>query len=328
MSGAETQGDRRPIITVVIPAFMRTELLRKAIVSVFRQDLDPHLYELIVVDSSPNDGNQRLVEALLQEAPCALRIYVKPPEGPGPSRNLGAARSAAPYIAFMDSDCQAHPSWLRHTTAAFADGVGLVQGKTRPDPSGRSGVFTWCPTTETENFVYECTNIAYRREAFEQAGGFHADLTPTAITPLGGEDVELAWTVKRLGWTSRFANESIVYHELVPISIWQWIVVKRLVLWPRLAGKYPELRRYFVAKYFWDMGQALLVLAIGGMVLTPTSGWAAVLCVPYLVLRGTPPSTSFPGILRPLRVLPYAARDIASLLLLIAGSIRYRAVLL
>jgi hypothetical protein len=233
----------------------------------------------------------------------------------------------------MDSDCCADAGWLRAGLGAFSPGVGLVQGKTLPDPSGTPGVFTWCPTTERESFVYECTSLFYRREAFDAAGGFEADRHPTALKVMGGEDVTLAWSVKRAGWRSQFAPGAVVYHEIVPVSLWGWIFEKRLLLWPSLVRRFPELRRFLVAGVFWDRAQAYMALALAGAglaALTPAPmGLAALaLCVPYLVHRGAPRSQSFPGPLRPLRVVPYFARDLMYLLLLLTGSIRHRTVLL
>jgi glycosyltransferase involved in cell wall biosynthesis len=316
-------------VSVVVPAYGRTDLLSKAIVSLIDQDFDPDEYEVIVVDSSPDDGNRQAVEQLQASARCPLRCVVKPPEGPGPSRNLGAAQARGSFFAFIDSDCRADPQWLRRTLAAFEPGVGLVQGKTLPDPAGRLGVFTHYPLVERESFVYECTNIVYRRDAFEQAGGFPGDLHPEAQHPLGGEDVELAWTVKRLGWRSRFADDSIVYHEVLPISIWRWLFVKQLFIWPYLAGRYPELRQFFVGRYLWDTAQALYLCALAGVLLAwLATPWMLLLGAPYAAHRGLARSASFPGPLRPLRIVPYIARDSVWFLLLAAGSLRWRSLLL
>src|SRR5690348_1090813 len=98
-----------PLVSVVIPTYKRAELVRKAILSVFSQDLDHSDYELIVVDSSPDDRVMRVVEELRAAAPCSLTLYRKEPEGPGPSRCLGSAHSSGKFIAFLDSDCQASP---------------------------------------------------------------------------------------------------------------------------------------------------------------------------------------------------------------------------
>jgi len=318
----------KPRVSVVIPAFNRSELLGKAVRSLFHQDLAKDEYEVLVVDSSPNDDNRLLIESLQAEAPFALRGFTKEPEGPGPSRNLGVREARADVIAFMDSDCQADPAWLRTSLAVFDEGVGIVQGKTRPNPQGEFSVFTRYPWVESENFVYECTNILYTREAFEAAGGFPRDLNPRSKHPLGGEDVELAWKVKRLGWQTRFADESIMYHEVFRISIWNWFFTKQMYVWPYLTKQFPELRKFFVFGIFWDHAQALLVLALAGAALAFVTPWALLLMLPYVYLRGSPASRSFPGLMRPLRVLPYLGRDGMWLLLMLAGSIRYRCLLL
>lgn len=317
------------MVSVIVPTYRRSQFVANAVRSLFALDYPREDYEVIVVDSSPDTDNLDLLRGLAADAPCAFTFLHKQAEGPGPSRNLGAARARGRFLAFMDSDCQAHPDWLRHSLAAFQPDTGIVQGKTLPDPHAKLGVLTHYPMNEHEYFVYECTNIIYRRSAFEQAGGFPRDQHPNALRPLGGEDVTLAWTVKRNGWSSRFAADSIVYHEVIPVSLWRWVVPWRLSIWPKLVAQFPELRQFFVARYFWDPAQALLALGVaGGTLATTLSGWGLVLALPYLVYRAYPKSRSFPGLLRPLRVLPYLARDSASMILLVTGSLRYRCLLL
>jgi glycosyltransferase involved in cell wall biosynthesis len=317
-----------PVISVVIPAFRRTDALRKAMRSVFAQDLSPHTYELLVIDSSPEPDNMRMLEELRAEATCELRVLRKQPEGPGPSRNLGARNAHGSFIAFLDSDCHAAPGWLRASLAAFTPEVGLVQGQTAPDPAGRPGVFTHTVVVDCENHVYETCNVTYRRTAFAQAGGFPADLHPLANEPMGGEDVELAWTVKRAGWESRYADEALVYHEVVPIGLSRWIYGKRLFIWPRVARRVPEVRRFFVAKVFYDRPQALLCAALAGMAGSILSPWLLSLCVPYIWTRASEQTSTLSGARRIVRVAAYGIKDTVSLTVLLAGSIRFRSLVL
>jgi len=317
-----------PRVSVVIPVYRRTDLLRKALVSLLRQDLAGDEYEIVVVDSSPDNRNVLLVEELSSQAPCSLRCLTKKPEGPGPSRNLGFHHARAQVIAFMDSDCEASPDWLRQGLAAFSEGIGIVQGRTRPDPSVRRGIFNYYLAVENESFLYETANIFYRRQALEQSGGFQADLTPTAETPMGSEDTEVAWTVIRLGWKTRFCPEAIVYHAVFPASPWQWLFSPRLFCFPRLTRRFPELRRFMVCAYFFDRAQAFFVPALFGILLSLKFSWALVLCLPYAVFRASEPTRSLGGILRPLRIAPYFVRDVLSFFILSAGSLRYRSLLL
>ena len=319
---------RAPVVSVVIPAYRRTEMLRQAVLSLFDQDLEKDAYEIIVVDSSPDDRNLAAMKELQGSAPCSLRCLRKAPEGPGPSRNLGVREARGQFIAFMDSDCRATPGWLRHGLAAFADGVGLVQGRTGPDAEGPPGVFTWYVSVERENYAYEACNIFYRRQAFEQAGGFPADLSPRADHPMGGEDTEVAWKVKRLGWQTRFAPSALVHHEVVPISVWRWLFTKNYYVLPALTKRFPELRQFFYARYFYSRAHAAFLLALAGIALAGLKpAWLA-LGIPYVLLRAAEPTRTLYGIRRPLRVAAYAPRDALAFLVLLAGSIRYRSLLL
>jgi glycosyltransferase involved in cell wall biosynthesis len=317
-----------PIVSVVIPAFKRPELLRRAVLALFAQTLPKSDYEIIVVDSSPTDANIRVLEALSERAPCRLTWFTKPPEGPGPSRSLGVEHARGRFVAFTDSDCQPTATWLERGLAAFAEGVGIVQGRTAPDPEGRCRVLTWYVSVERETFIYECCNIFYRREALAEAGPFILSHFPTSDHPPGGEDLDIAWRVKRCGWQSRFAPDALVYHAVVTISVRRWLINEQLFIFPFLLRKFPELRQFFFARYFYDRTQACFVTAIAGIALAPLHAAGLLLTLPYAVVRGAERSATLKGPLRVLRIPTYFIRDSASFFVLLIGSVRFRSVLL
>lgn len=317
-----------PIVSVVIPSYKRPELLRKAVLALFDQDLPKDDFEIIVIDSSPDDGNVGVLEALSESAPCSLRWFTKTPEGPGPSRSLGVQHARGTFIAFTDSDCQPTPAWLRHGLAAFADGIGIVQGRTAPDPAGRRHVLAWYVSVDRETFIYECCNIFYRRVALSEAGPFISSHFPTSDHPPGGEDLDIAWRVKRRGWASCFAPDALVYHEVVTISVRRWLINEQLFIFPFLLRKFPELRRFFYARYFYDRIQAYFVTALAGVGLAVLHPAWIVLALPYAALRAREPSATLKGPLRVLRVPTYFVRDAASFVVLVIGSVRFRSVLL
>lgn len=317
-----------PLVTVVIPAYRRPEKLARAVRSIIAQDLPPEQFELIVVDSSPDETNLRIVNDLAVTATCSVRCLRKQPEGPGPSRNLGAREGRGTFIAFMDSDCEAEPDWLRHGIAAFDEHVGLVQGRTIPEEGVPHTPFNYYIRVEEESFLYETANIFYRKEIFDQVGGFMADLMPNAERPVGGEDVDLGWRVKHAGWESRFAARATVRHEVVRLTAWRWLCNPRLYIMPRVLRKYPEVRRFFYRGYFLEEAHVWLVLAVIGVALSFVAWPAALLVLPYLIRRATESSQTLRGPSRVLRPILYIARDAISLSLLVSGSIRYRALLL
>lgn len=313
-------------VTVVIPAYKRPDALARAVQSVLDQDMAPDRYEVIVVDSSPDRTNVERVEQLIPSARCSLRVIHKAPEGPGPSRNAGAFAGAGRVIALMDSDCTATRSWVRLGAAAFDDpSIGVVQGRTLPEPGVPAGVFDWYVKVDKPSFFWECTSLFYRREAFEQVGGFSNEYQVDDMFVVGGEDVDLAMRVMRAGWKSKFAPEALVYHEVQPMGVGRWIYNRRLTVWPMLVRKHPELRRHFFARYFYEPNQAYLVLGLVaaglGLAFSPFFLLGA---LPYAIHRGREKSASFRGPLRPLRVAPYLLRDAASLYILLRSSVRHR----
>ena len=146
---------------------------------------------------------------------------------------------------------------------------------------------------------------------------------------MGGEDVVAAWTAIRLGWKTRFAPEALVYHALVPMAAWRMVFIKHWYIKPGLVRRFPELRRYLYLGYFLDRYQALITLgilgAISGLTIHPL-GW--LLIAPYLTVRLTEPGGRMKGILKPLRLISHGTRDLSTFAVLVAGSLRYRSVVL
>jgi len=316
-------------VSVVIPAYRRTELLYKAVQSVLAQNMAPERFEVTVVDSSPDESNARAIEALQQEsAAVTLTLHRKSPEGPGPSRALGADHARGRYIAYLDSDCQAAPHWLEAGIARFRDGIGIVQGRTLPDPEQPRGIFCRYVQIEKENPRYEAANIFYRRECLADAGEPKKDMTPNDERPTGGEDALMAWRVKRNGWQSTFADEALVYHEVVPISMWRWFYEKRMFMLPWLVREIPEMKSEFYLRYFLDRAHACLTLLLASAALSPLSLFWLAGCIPYIVVRASEPTHSLQGVKRPVRALIYLPRDLLAFGLMLLGSVRYRTLLL
>ncbi|MEO7144562.1 MAG: glycosyltransferase [Bryobacteraceae bacterium] len=319
----------RPKVSVIVPNYKRADLLRKAVLSLFGQDLDRDDYEVIVVDSTPDESCVEMLREIALLASGEFRWFTKKPEGPALSRHLGAQNARGEFLAFFDSDCEASPGWLRGGLAAFSDGVGLVQGRTERDPNGRPGIFTHFIIVRSESFHYESCNVFYRREAYEQAGGFRGvDGTPMAPTPTGGEDIDLAWRVKRLNWRSVFAPDALIYHAVLPLPKIRWLYDKRKTPFPGLIKQFPELRQFMCLRYFYDRSQALFCLLLVGLALAFVHVAALLLCVPYIAHRAAEPSATLKGPLRLLRAGLYLPRDAALLGLLVTTSVRKRCLLL
>jgi len=90
-------------VTVVIPAYNREEMVKRALRSVQAQRRAPA--EVIVVDDASSDGTARAAEEL-----GARVVRHAANRGEGGARNTGIASATQPWVALLDSDDE----WLPH----------------------------------------------------------------------------------------------------------------------------------------------------------------------------------------------------------------------
>lgn len=187
-------------VAVIVPAFRSEPTLCAAIDSILSQTLPPS--EIVVVD----DGSPESPAPLLERYAERVRLLRQENQGPGAARNLGAAATRAPYLAFLDADDAWLPLRLERTLAALeADaGAALSYGDAHdwdgtrllgrrhekcPPPPG-------APTLEDlvrRNFIPLLTTLV-RREAFDRVGGFDPDRRLMAV-----EDYDLWLRLLPLG---------------------------------------------------------------------------------------------------------------------------------
>jgi len=244
--------------------------------------------ELIVVDNASSDDTEAVIQAWAAVLPFRVRFYRKENQGPAVSRNFGAARAVGEVLAFTDSDCVPRPTWIRSSIGAIAEGAGLVCGPILPRArAGGPGLLAsqLSPSTRDDG-LYPTANLVLRRQAFNAIGGFN---TRFGLYPWGdlvaGEDVDLAWRLRRFGERPRFVVDAAVDHLATPLTRSQLLLRPiRVQILPYLLRTIPELRRtylwkgYFVARsrmYFhlaW-LGLATAVLLGSWLPLLTVSPW-------------------------------------------------------
>lgn len=96
-----------PLVSVIIPSYNRSDLLKRAISSVLVQNY--WSFELIVVDDGSTDDTARTVLSFQPHVK-----YVKQEnKGVSAARNKGAAKAKGAYLAFLDSDDEWLPEKLK-----------------------------------------------------------------------------------------------------------------------------------------------------------------------------------------------------------------------
>jgi glycosyltransferase involved in cell wall biosynthesis len=229
---------------VIVPVRDRRGMLRQCLSALDDQTFRD--FEVIVIDDGSRDGSGEEAGATLV-AGRPVRVLGGGGQGAVAARCLGVSASAAPILAFTDSDCRPDAGWLAAGVAAIDSGADMVNGLTLPErpvaPLERS-------VASGEEHLFPTCNMFYARGAYEAAGGFDVNagrrwgFRPTRrMRGLGyGEDTLLGGQVRRAG-TARFEPAALVYHHVFPPDVREWIR-RGLMLggFPGMIREMPELR--------------------------------------------------------------------------------------
>ncbi len=270
-----------PVVTVAVVVKDRRELMLACLDGIVAQDLDAP-FEVVVVDNGSSDGTADAVaEVARARSTPPIRVVVDR-ESLGAIRNRAVREATAPVVAFCDSDCVPAPSWLREGLAVMEPGVGVVQGRTVPDPAVPLG--RWAATQDLPSFTgrYEACNIFYRRAALVATGGFDEDIG------FFGEDTAAGLAVRRAGHDVRFCPDAVVHHAVTHPGL-GWHLRRGLGYgnWNALARRHPEVRELLWHRWFLRPQSAAFAGAVAGVTLAGVTRRAlpAVAALPYAVMR-------------------------------------------
>ncbi|MFC7272791.1 glycosyltransferase family 2 protein [Paractinoplanes rhizophilus] len=197
--------------TIVIPTVGRPSLAR--LLAALDRPAD-----VLVVD----DRRDRSAEL---GVPGWVTVLPGPARGPAAARNLGWQTAESEWVAFLDDDVVPEPGWLDHLAedlAAAPEEVGGVQGRLIvPLPPDRRPTDWERVTAGLATGEWITADMAYRRVALARAGGFDERL-PRAFR----EDAELAFRVRRGGWSLRRGRRRVT-HPVRPEGPWVSVRTQR-----------------------------------------------------------------------------------------------------
>ena len=194
------------LVSIVIPAFNAEATLGECL-EACRSQTYPDT-ELIVVDDGSADGTGRIAQE------HGARCIRQPQAGPAAARNTGYRAASGEIVAFTDSDCVPEPDWIARLLDRFEEGVAGVGGTY--GIANRDSLLARMIQEEIRmrhaRFGDEVDflgsfNVAYRKQALEEAAGFDEDFSSASA-----EDNDLAYRLLDAGWRLRFAPDAVVLH--------------------------------------------------------------------------------------------------------------------
>ena len=188
-----------PLVSVILPNYNYARYLGERIRSILQQTFQD--FEFIIIDDASTDDSLAVIDRF---ADARTRLLARPTNsGRVYARWNEAAREAqGEYLLFAGADDYAEPHMLERLVAPLADpsvgfshcrflgvdGAGAIIQSLIPLPPDCAFIvadldrdyFAPCPLEWRRllvtNFVWNASGVLLRREAFERAGGFDADL--------------------------------------------------------------------------------------------------------------------------------------------------------
>ena len=205
-----------PAVSIVIPTYNRSKLLRNAVNSVLGQESQSP-FEIVVVDNNSNDDTKLVVQSLIQNHPGKVRYVVETKQGNAHARNLGVRTAKGAIIAFIDDDVSVENNWLGVLKGILDSRkeVSFVGGRVLPEWSGSPPAWLtpdhWPPLALLDYGTEELTiagnnprglltaNVAFRKSVFDEIGTFSPQLQRVKDHIGSMEDTEFLLRVCRSG---------------------------------------------------------------------------------------------------------------------------------
>jgi hypothetical protein len=165
---------------------------------------------VVLVDDRRDASSALPVPWLSPELGSRLEVVASGGTGPAAARNAGWRVGSSAWVAFVDDDVVPTPGWLaalvRDLRDAPPDAAGS-QGRVRvPLPADRAPTDWERNVASLERAPWITADMAYRRAALEEAGGFDERFRRAYR-----EDTDLALRVQALGWRLVAGRRSVLH---------------------------------------------------------------------------------------------------------------------
>ncbi|MHB1426120.1 MAG: glycosyltransferase family 2 protein [Gemmataceae bacterium] len=233
-----------PRISAILCTHNRADYLERALKSLAEQALPPEQFEVVVVDNASTDRTAEVSREWIER--LSHFHYVREDRlGLSQARNRGIAASRAPYLAYLDDDTRADRDWLKqllHTFEVSESPPACIGGRVWLDwetgapawlPARYYSLYTFVDYGTEERLLGEHeylvgANLAFRRDALVELGGFDTNLGRKGSMLLSGEESAIVNRLRQRGLPVYYCGSAVVWHAVPPARR------RRLWLWKRM----------------------------------------------------------------------------------------------
>jgi glycosyltransferase involved in cell wall biosynthesis len=178
-------------------------------------------WELVVVDNASTDRTNAVVAEFAATCDRPVQMIVKQGRGVAWAKNAGWQATRSPIVVCIDDDCYPTENYLDSIFECFSNDpkLGFVGGRILlHDPTDRR--ITIQESLQPVSFpagsfirpgFIQGANIAYRRAALTEVGGFDPWFGAGAF--YSGDETELMARISAAGWNGAYDPKPVVYHH-------------------------------------------------------------------------------------------------------------------
>jgi cellulose synthase/poly-beta-1,6-N-acetylglucosamine synthase-like glycosyltransferase len=224
----------QPFVSVIVAARNEEQHLPDLLSDLSNQTY-PH-YEAIVVDDRSSDGTAEIVRHFAARSSRFKLLQQRTvPDGHSPKKsalNAGIEQSCGEILFLTDADCRVQETWIENTVRYFEPDVAMVLGSSELIVEEKSSLFECVQGFEFLTLVSLMAasanlrhplgasghNIALRRRAFAQVGGYNS-----VMHRIAGDDMLMLQLMRAKPEVGRivYADDLRARNATYPEATWQ-----------------------------------------------------------------------------------------------------------
>ena len=205
----------KSLVSVVVPAYNRREIICETLDSIFNQSYRP--IELIIVDDGSSDGTGEVIREWAnkkQSDHFRMSLFFQSNQGVSAARNAGMEKAIGEYIQLLDSDDLILPEKIQKQVEILENNPlsSYCWSKTSQiNSEGRELARLGKPIrdrlAEIPDHNWHISSLLLRKEILKDVGGFSEDLT-------NSNDWEFAARVKAFGGEGIFLDRMLSFYRI------------------------------------------------------------------------------------------------------------------
>lgn len=223
-----------PQVSIIVPFYNESKYLPDSLASL--SALPGRDLEFLLCDDKSTDTGLEIVRKFARRDKRIRVITAEVNGGAAANKNRGAAAARSDMLIFLDSDTRVTADWLKNlliplkNDPSLSAAQSLIMDYDDPELIQQAGgklvawtgwlqaLHQWTRYDQTYRslspieIVAVSGSLAVRRAVFEAVGGFDE------LSALHSEDVDFSWRMWVMGYVTKLAPASRMYHRNKPLS--------------------------------------------------------------------------------------------------------------